>query len=131
MIQTKSYKTEWDGDYNGEDGVLNIRTDTNGHSKEVRIEFDNNDLAKLLTIPHVNEPLQDRLKTAFFSEEGQGQEPIKEPYQDTSFPLIPLKSIAHLDIVTSRKRDTKKKRGSKRVRTPKRKNRKTNTKKLR
>lgn len=101
-------KTEWDGEYNGEDGVFNIRSDTDGESKEMRIEFDNNDLAKLLTMPHVNEPLTDRLKTAFLDQEYKEHKESPRKKQDTSFPLIPVKSIAHLDILPPHRRHTKK-----------------------
>ena len=115
MIQSYK-KTELDW----ENGVLNIRTDANGVSKEVRIEFDNNDLAKLLTIPHVNEPLTDRLKTAFFSEEEQQQQQQEKQQekQDTSFSLIPLKIITH--FVPERRHTKKYKTKPKRVKSKRR-----------
>lgn len=79
-------KIEWDGEYNGKDGVLNIKSQTNGDNKEVSIEFDNNDLATLLTMPSVNEPLPDRLKTAFLEEEEEKE--VSPMRDDLTIPQI-------------------------------------------
>lgn len=58
-------KVNWDADYDG--NVANISVDllNNGKSQHFDVNLDNDDLAKLLTVPSVNQPLHKRLADDF------------------------------------------------------------------
>ena len=58
-------KTNWDIDYDGDVGNVSLDLSKNGRNKHLDFKFTNNDLANLLTIPSVNQPIHKRLKMDF------------------------------------------------------------------
>jgi hypothetical protein len=62
-INNKKSSLEWEGEYDGNIGK--IKVENNG--KKENIEFDNEDLLKLLNHREVNEPIDQRLIRDFLS----------------------------------------------------------------
>ena len=58
-------KTNWDVDYDGDVGNVSLDLYRNGKNNHLDFKFTNNDLANLLTIPSVNQPIHKRLKMDF------------------------------------------------------------------
>jgi hypothetical protein len=58
-------ETNWDADYDGD--VANVSSDLtkNGRNKHLDFKFTNDDLANLLTIPSVKQPIHKRIKMDF------------------------------------------------------------------
>ena len=54
--------TKWNAAYNGEKANIMIDNKNNDVSSKIYMELDNNDIAELLSIPHINQPLEQRLK---------------------------------------------------------------------
>jgi hypothetical protein len=69
-------KIKWDADYNGDLANLKVNINNNGKKKKVQMQFTNDDLAAILSIPAVNKPLEQRLQDDFLSDEKEftGQE---------------------------------------------------------
>jgi len=69
-------KVKWDADYNGDLANLKVNINNNGKKKKVQMQFTNEDLAAILSIPAVNKPLEQRLQDDFLSDgqEFTGQE---------------------------------------------------------
>ena len=55
----------WNLDYNGEHGQMDVDVQNNDHLQHHHIEFDDDDLEELLNIPTFNMPLETRLKYDF------------------------------------------------------------------
>jgi hypothetical protein len=62
-------KVKWDADYNGDLANLKVNINNNGKKKKVQMQFTNEDLAAILSIPAVNKPLEQRLQDDFLSDE--------------------------------------------------------------
>jgi hypothetical protein len=58
-------KTNWDADYDGNVANISLDLSKNGRNKHLDFKFTNNDLANLLSIPSVNQPIHKRLKMDF------------------------------------------------------------------
>jgi hypothetical protein len=55
----------WDVDYNGDNADIDLDIDYNGETTNYKAVLSNEDLANLLNIPSVNEPLENRLQNDF------------------------------------------------------------------
>ena len=101
-------KSKWSGTYDGENGNVDIETDTNGHKNNVNVEFTNKDLENLLSIKTVEEPIDKRLRNDFqISNQDNSligremmQQIMNEEVKD-SFPLVIKKY--NMDILTPRR----------------------------
>lgn len=52
---------EWDADYNGEIVDINVSVNDNGNKQNIHAQLDNNDIMRLLEVPYVDIPLDNRL----------------------------------------------------------------------
>jgi hypothetical protein len=62
-------ETNWDADYDGNVANVSLDLSKNGRNKHLDFRFTNDDLANLLTIPSVNQPIHKRLKIDFVKPE--------------------------------------------------------------
>jgi hypothetical protein len=58
-------ETNWDADYDGNIANVSLDLIKNGRNKHLDFKFTNNDLANLLTIPSVRQPIHKRIKMDF------------------------------------------------------------------
>ncbi len=58
-------EVNWDVDYNGDNAEIDLDIGTNGETTHYKAVLSNEDLAHLLNIPSVNEPLENRLQNDF------------------------------------------------------------------
>ena len=58
-------QVNWDVDYNGDNADIDLDIGTNGETTHYKAVLSNEDLANLLNIPSVNEPLENRLQNDF------------------------------------------------------------------
>ena len=58
-------EVNWDVDYNGDNADIDLDIGTNGETTHYKAVLSNEDLAHLLNIPSVNEPLENRLQNDF------------------------------------------------------------------
>ena len=58
-------EVSWDVDYNGNNADIDLDIGTNGETTHYKAVLSNEDLAHLLNIPSVNEPLENRLQNDF------------------------------------------------------------------
>ena len=58
-------KTNWDADYDGSVANLSLDLFKNGKNNHLDFKFTNDDLANILSIPSVNQPIHKRLKMDF------------------------------------------------------------------
>ena len=58
-------EVSWDVDYNGDNADIDLDIDYNGETTHYKAVLSNEDLANLLNIPSVNEPLENRLQNDF------------------------------------------------------------------
>ena len=58
-------EVSWDVDYNGDNADIDLDIDYNGERTHYKAILSNEDLANLLNIPSVNEPLENRLQNDF------------------------------------------------------------------
>ena len=56
---------KWNANYDGKKAIVKLDTINKGKKKNYRINLNNKELAKLLSIPPVNMPLEDRLTNDF------------------------------------------------------------------
>ena len=68
-------KLKWMGDYDGETAKLQVDVNNNNNRKVYKIELDNKQLGRLLSMPSADMPLDKRLRTNFL---GQNPENIME-----------------------------------------------------
>ena len=64
--------TEWNADYNGDKGHIDMKWNENGKRKHVNLEFTNNELKDLLNVPTVKKPLHLRLMQDFIGRKKTG-----------------------------------------------------------
>ena len=81
-------EVSWDVDYNGDNADIDLDIDYNGERTHYKAILSNEDLANLLNIPSVNEPLENRLQNDFLVdrrvyklEPVSYQQPIRRPIQ--------------------------------------------------
>jgi len=58
-------EVSWDVDYNGDNADIDLDIGSNGETTHYKAVLSNEDLANLLNIPSVNEPLENRLQNDF------------------------------------------------------------------
>jgi len=58
-------EVNWDVDYNGDNADIDLDIGSNGEMTHYKAVLSNEDLANLLNIPSVNEPLENRLQNDF------------------------------------------------------------------
>lgn len=58
-------EVNWDVDYNGDNADIDLDIGNNGEMTHYKAVLSNEDLANLLNIPSVNEPLENRLQNDF------------------------------------------------------------------
>ena len=58
-------EVNWDVDYNGDNAGIDLDIGSNGEMTHYKAVLSNEDLANLLNIPSVNEPLENRLQNDF------------------------------------------------------------------
>ena len=61
-------EVSWDVDYNGDNADIDLDIGSNGEMTHYKAVLSNEDLANLLNIPSVNEPLENRLQNDFLVE---------------------------------------------------------------
>jgi hypothetical protein len=85
-------KVKWDADYNGDLANLKVNINNNGKKKKVQMQFTNEDLAAILSIPAVNKPLEQRLQDDFLSDgqEFTGQEFLGPEFMQSEFQPEPI-----------------------------------------
>ena len=64
-MQRDAKEVNWDVDYNGDNADIDLDIGTNGETTHYKAVLSNEDLANLLNIPSVNEPLENRLQNDF------------------------------------------------------------------
>jgi hypothetical protein len=64
-IHRNANEVSWDVDYNGDNADIDLDIDYNGERTHYKAILSNEDLANLLNIPSVNEPLENRLQNDF------------------------------------------------------------------
>ena len=62
-------ETNWDADYDGKVANVSLDLSKNGRNKHMDFKLTNDDLANLLTVPSVNQPIHKRLKIDFVKPE--------------------------------------------------------------
>ena len=79
-------EVNWDVDYNGDNADIDLDIGSNGEMTHYKAVLSNEDLANLLNIPSVNEPLENRLQNDFLVdrrvyklEPVSYQQPIRRP----------------------------------------------------
>ena len=63
--QRHANEVNWDVDYNGDNADIDLDIGHNGETTHYKAVLSNEDLANLLNIPSVNEPLENRLQNDF------------------------------------------------------------------
>jgi hypothetical protein len=64
-MQRDAKEVNWDVDYNGDNADIDLDIGSNGEMTHYKAVLSNEDLANLLNIPSVNEPLENRLQNDF------------------------------------------------------------------
>ncbi len=64
-MQRDAKEVRWDVDYNGDNADIDLDIGNNGEMTHYKAILSNEDLANLLNIPSVNEPLENRLQNDF------------------------------------------------------------------
>jgi hypothetical protein len=62
-------EVNWDADYDGDKFNIYVDSNDNGRHKQFDVTLDNEDLANMLNISTINEPLEKRLKKDFMKSE--------------------------------------------------------------
>jgi hypothetical protein len=62
---------EWNADYNGDKGHIDMKWDQNGKRKHINLEFTSKELKDLLNVPTVKKPLHLRLVEDFIGTKNQ------------------------------------------------------------
>ncbi len=60
-------KVEWKGKYDGENAVINISMNDNGHKENTKIYLDNDEIINMLNYPSINKPIDKRLIEDYLS----------------------------------------------------------------
>jgi 6-pyruvoyl-tetrahydropterin synthase len=76
---------KWDANYDGKNAHVLLNINKDGKKQKIDMNLDNSDLAKLLNIPTVNEPLDERLMLDFVSD---NQKTSREMPQMIELPIF-------------------------------------------
>jgi len=71
----KASEIKWNAKYNGDLANIKVDINNNGKKDKYRVQLNNEDLANLLSIPAVNQSLEQRLKNDFLSDDCDEQGP--------------------------------------------------------
>ena len=63
--EQKINELKWNANYDGKHAIVKVDVAKDGDKKKYRINLDNNDLAKMLAMPSVNMPVDQRLRQDF------------------------------------------------------------------
>lgn len=92
-------ETNWDADYDGSVANISLDLSKNGRNKHFDFQLNNNDLANILTIPSVRQPIHKRLKMDFKKPETFNQIFLElEP--ESSYSLNDIDTIFDTDTGT-------------------------------
>ena len=87
-------ETNWDADYDGNVANVSLDLSKNGRNKHMDFKLTNDDLANLLTVPSVNQPIHKRLKMDFVKPESFKQVFLElEPDHDSSSSSLDFDNI--------------------------------------
>lgn len=87
-------ETNWDADYDGNVANISLDLSKNGRNKHMDFKLTNDDLANLLTVPSVNQPIHKRLKKDFVKPESFKQIFLElEPEHDSSSSSLDFDNI--------------------------------------
>jgi hypothetical protein len=87
--QRHANEVKWDVDYNGDNADIDLDIGHNGETTHYKAVLSNEDLANLLNIPSVNEPLENRLQNDFLVERRVYKlEPIPRMQRPTQIRVI-------------------------------------------
>ena len=64
-MQRDAKEVSWDVDYNGDNADIDLDIGSNGEMTHYKAVLSNEDLANILNIPSVNQPLENRLQNDF------------------------------------------------------------------
>ena len=64
-MQRDAKEVNWDVDYNGDNADIDLDIGSNGEMTHYKAVLSNEDLANILNIPSVNQPLENRLQNDF------------------------------------------------------------------
>jgi len=65
----KANEVKWDAKYDGNLANIKVDVKNNGKKNKYRMQFNNEDLANILSVPVVNQPLEKRLYNDFLSDD--------------------------------------------------------------
>jgi len=87
-----TFQSTLSGTYNGKEGILDIKTNNNGDKKGIHVEFTNEDVNNLFTIPPSSKTIHQQLMEDFdITQPKLGQLMIKQLMTEempVSFPII-------------------------------------------
>ena len=87
-------ETNWDADYDGNVANISLDLSKNGRNKHMDFKLTNDDLANLLTVPSVNQPIHKRLKKDFVKPESFKQVFLElEPDHESSSASLDFDNI--------------------------------------
>ena len=69
-------ETKWDADYNGSEGNISLNVNENGNEIHKDFHFHSADLARILTMPSVNSPLERRLMNDYLNKKSNSNKII-------------------------------------------------------
>jgi len=94
-------EVSWDVDYNGDNADIDLDIDYNGERTNYKAVLSNEDLANLLNIPSVNEPLENRLQNDFLVDRRVYKlEPV-------SYQQEPIRQYNPIRVVRTRRRHSR------------------------
>jgi len=101
-------ETNWDADYDGSVANISLDLSKNGRNKHFDFQLNNNDLANILTIPSVRQPIHKRLKMDFKKPHSFNQIFLElEPESSSSFNNIDSVFDTETEFETFNKKDIK------------------------
>jgi len=132
----RSSSLSWDGNMKKGKGKLHIKMNNNGEKIDKTMNFTEQDLVKLLSVPAVNQDIDQRLFNNYLS---PSRMPIREPLEIQTFEFsghpavelgdFPEDGLESLSVLPFKKMDTKNTVTSKKASTKKRSSKKGSTKK--
>ena len=97
-------QTDWDVDYDGKTADVQLDMTTDGERDKLNIVLDNKDLAKILNVPSVKKPLEERLYEDFLVDQK-----VYKMNPKTRRHIISVKKGKPLKIIKLKKRRRNKK----------------------
>jgi len=65
----KANEIKWNAKYDGDLANIKVDVNSNGKKDKYRVQLNNEDLANILSVPSVNQPLEQRLQNDFLSDD--------------------------------------------------------------